>query len=140
MTVKRYGYALTQLETYWTTKYYFSIIQMSDQCVLCPDAHIFAQPDFYQSEPDGVAAIMTHLSLKFGLREWGKKSHTSATSEMKQLNFRKTFTPMHWKQLTHDQRLKVLESHMLLNNKRLDGNIKGRTVAGRNKQQSFILK
>ena len=79
MTGKRYGYASTQLETYWTTKYDFSIMKMLDQVVLNLDAHMFAQQDFYQSEPDVVAAIMTQLSLKVVLREWGYKSHTEAT-------------------------------------------------------------
>jgi hypothetical protein len=35
--------------------------------------HMFVQDDFYQAEPDVVAAIMTQLSLKSGLKEWGKK-------------------------------------------------------------------
>ena len=47
---------------------------------------------------------------------------------------------MQWKQLNHDQHLKVLESHMFLKKKRLDGNIKGRKVADGNKQQSYIPK
>ena len=47
---------------------------------------------------------------------------------------------MHRKQLTRDQCLKMLDSHMVLKNKRLDRNIKGRTVAGGNKYQSYIPK
>ena len=70
------------------------MMQISDQGVLNPDAHIFAQHEFYQSEPDVVADITTQLSLKVIWREWGDKAHTEATSEMKQLQFRKTFTPM----------------------------------------------
>ena len=59
---------------------------------------------------------------------------------MKQLHLRKTFTLMHWKQLTHEQRLKVLESHMFLKKKRLDGKVKWQTVDGGNKLQSYISK
>ena len=140
MTGKKYIYALAQLETYWTTKYDFAMMQMSNQGVLNYDAHMFAQQDFYQSEPDVVADIMTQLSLKVVLREWGDKAHTAATSEMKQLCFSKTFIPMYWKQLTRDQRLKVLESHMFLTKEHLDGNIKGQKVAGGNKQRSYIPK
>ena len=80
MAGKRYGYALAQLETYWTTKYEFSMMKMSDQGVLNPDSHMFAQQGFCQYDPDAVAAIMTHLSLKVVLRECGDKSHTEATS------------------------------------------------------------
>ena len=80
MTGNRYRYASTQIEKYWTTKYDFAMMQMSDQGVLHPYAHMFSQPDFYQSEPDFVAAVMTQLSIKVGLREWGDKAHTAATS------------------------------------------------------------
>jgi hypothetical protein len=44
MTVSKYSYRVTQLES---------------QGVLYPDAHMFVQDDFYQAEPDVVAAIMT---------------------------------------------------------------------------------
>jgi hypothetical protein len=57
LSVSNYSYAVTQLES---------------QGVLNPDSHIFVQEDFYQSEPDVVAAIMTQLSLKDGLKEWGE--------------------------------------------------------------------
>jgi hypothetical protein len=32
---------------------------------------MFIQEDFYQSDPDVVAHIMTQLSLKSGLKQWG---------------------------------------------------------------------
>jgi hypothetical protein len=54
MTGSKYSYAVTQLET---------------QGVLNPYAHMFVQEDFYQAEPDIVAAIMTQLSLKASLKE-----------------------------------------------------------------------
>jgi hypothetical protein len=58
---------------------------------------------------------------------------------MKQLHLRKTFKPTHWWELSKEQRQTVLESHMLIKLKR-DGNIKGRTVAGGNKQRDYISK
>jgi hypothetical protein len=100
---------------------------------------MFLQSDFYQSEPDVVAAIMTQLSLKAGLKAWGKQAQKAVHSEMKQLHFRDTFNPMRWSELTHTQRQSVLESHMFLKEKRT-GEIKGRTVAGGNKQRDFISK
>ena len=124
MQGSRYSYAVTQLET---------------KGVLNPDAHMFAQEDFYQADPDVVASIMTQLSLKSGLREWGDKAYEAVESEMKQLHFRNTFKPMHWGELTATQRQMVLESHMFLKEKR-DGKIKGRTVAGGNKQRDYISK
>jgi hypothetical protein len=124
MTGSKYSYALTQLES---------------QGVLNPDANMFTQDGFYQAEPDVVAAIMTQLLLKAGLREWGKKGFKAAHSEMKQLHLRKTFKPKHWRELGKAQRQTVLESHMFLKLKQ-DGKIKGRTVAGGNKQRDYISK
>ena len=100
---------------------------------------MFVQEDFYQAEPDVVAAVMTQLSTKAGLRAWGDKALSAVKSEMKQLHFRNTFRPKHWKDLTATQRRTVLESHLFLKKKR-DGTIKGRTVAGGNKQRGYISK
>jgi hypothetical protein len=100
---------------------------------------MFVQDDFYQAEPDVVAAIMTQLSLKSELKEWGKKGFKAAHSEMKQLHLHKTFKPKHWRELRKAQRQTVMESHMFLKLKR-DRKIKGRTVAGGNKQREYISK
>ena len=88
MTGSRYAYAAAQLEY---------------QGVLHPDAHMFVQDDFYQAEPDAVAAIMMQLSLKAGLKKWGDKAFKAAHAEMKQLHLRDTFKPMHLHELTHLQ-------------------------------------
>ncbi len=85
--------------------------------MLNPDAHMFTQTDFYQSEPDVVAAVMTQLSLKAGLKTWGTKARSAVKSEMKQLHMRDTFKPKHMRELTHTQRQMVLESHMFLKEK-----------------------
>ena len=120
------------------TKYSYATAQLADG-VLNPDAHMFVQDDFYRSDPDVVAAIMTQLSLKSGLREWGDRARVAAHNEMKQLHLRNTFRPKHWRELNAIQRQTVLESHMFLKEKR-DEKIKGRTVAGGNKQRDFISK
>jgi hypothetical protein len=121
------------------SRYSYAVTQLAEENVLHPDAHMFLQDDFYQSEPDVVAAIMTQLSLKRGLQEWGDNAYLAAESEMKQLHFRNTFKPMLWKDLSATQRQTILESHMFLKEKR-DGSIKGRTVAGGNKQRDYISK
>jgi hypothetical protein len=124
MTGSKYSYAVTQLET---------------QGVLNPDVNMCVQEDFYQAEPDIVAAIMTQLSLKAGLKEWGDQAFTATRSGMKQLHLRNTFKPKHWRELSQVQRQTVLESHMFIKQKH-DGKIKGRTVAGGNKQRDYISK
>jgi hypothetical protein len=121
------------------SKYSRAVTQLKSQGVLNPDAHMFVQKDLYQAEPNVVAAIMTQLSLKAGLKEWGDKSYTDSQSEMKQLNFMNTFKPKNWLELSQVQRQTVLESQMFLKQK-WDGNIKGIIVAGGNKQHGYISK
>ena len=115
MRDSRHSHAVTQLESHG---------------VLNPDARAFVQDDFCQSEPDVVAMVMTQLSLKqAGLKALGDKAHDAACDEMKQLHFRNTFKPWHWRDLSHTQRQMVLELHAFLKEKR-DGKTKARTVAG----------
>jgi hypothetical protein len=121
------------------SKYSYAVTQLESQGVINPDLHMFVQEDFYQAEPDVVAVITTQLSLKTGLKEWGEEAFMTAQSEMKQLNFRKTFKPKHWKELSQVQRQTVMKSHMFLKKKRY-GKIKGRTVAGGNNQRDYISK
>jgi hypothetical protein len=89
-------------------KYAFIVKQIQEQGVLHPDSHMFIQDNYYQAEPDVVAYVMTQLSLKVGLKTWGEKAISAVKSEMKQLHFRDTFHPKHWKELTKVQRMKVL--------------------------------
>ena len=73
------------------SRYAYAVTQLGKEGVMNPDAHMFVQNDFYQAKPDVVAAVMTQLSLKAGLREWGVTAHTAVKSEMKQLHMRETF-------------------------------------------------
>jgi hypothetical protein len=68
-------------------------MQLEPQRVLHPDYHLFFQEDFYQSNPDVMVHVMTQLSLKSGLKQWGNKAYAAATSEMEQLHFKNTFKP-----------------------------------------------
>jgi len=78
--IKQYTLSMTG------TKYSYAFTQLESHGMLNPDAHMFVQEDFYQAEPDIMAAIMMQLLLKFGLREWGNRAHKAAASEMKQLH------------------------------------------------------
>jgi hypothetical protein len=68
MTGLEYSYAVTQLETHG---------------VLHLDSHMFIQEDFYQSDPNIMAHIMTQFSLKSSLKQWGDKAYAAVMSEMK---------------------------------------------------------
>jgi hypothetical protein len=123
-----------------STNYGYAVTQLEMQEALHPDAHrFFNHGEMYQAEPDVVAAIMTQLLMKAGLKQWGSKAKEAIRLEMKQLHFRDTFQPLHWDVLTPAQKKSVLESHLFLKEKR-DGPIKACTVAGGNKQRDYISK
>ena len=123
MKGNRYAYAVTQLEA----------------GALHPDLHMAFLQHMCDEAPDAVGAILTQLSMKAGLKEWGGDAEKAVTAEMKQLHFRNTFEPLHWHDITAEDKAKVLESHLFLK-KKSNGTIKGRAVAGGNKQRDFITK
>ena len=100
---------------------------------------MFVQEDFYQHDIDVVQTVMTQLSLKAALKEWGNDATKAAYSEAKQLHWRDSFKPVHRKELTVEQRKQILESHMIVVQKK-DGTVKAREVAGGIKQQDFVSK
>jgi hypothetical protein len=56
-------------------KYSFAIMQLETQGVLHLDYHMFVQEDFYQANPDITVHVMTQLSLKSDLKQWGDNSY-----------------------------------------------------------------
>jgi hypothetical protein len=70
------------------SKYSYAVMQLETHGVLHPDSHMFIQEAFYQSDPNVVAHIMTQLSLKRGLKQWGNKVYAAVRLEMKQIHFR----------------------------------------------------
>lgn len=120
-------------------KYEIAMAQFESDGVLHPDLHMSFFQDMAEEMPDVVALIMTQMSLKAGLKAWGKEAEEAAYSEMKQLHLRDTFRPVHYRDLTQDQRKRILRSHLFLKKKR-SGLVKGRTVAGGNAQRNYISK
>jgi Reverse transcriptase (RNA-dependent DNA polymerase) len=99
--------------------------------VIHPDHHLnhqYSMVTFY---------IMTQLSMKAGLKRWKDKGESAISEELSQLHFRDTFDPLNPKELSKEEYNKVLESHLFLKQKR-DDSIKGRMVAGGDKQRSII--
>jgi len=62
-------------------KHHCVMMQLEEQGVLYPDAHMFAQTNFHQLEPNVVAVIVTQLSLKARLKRWGETTHKAATQK-----------------------------------------------------------
>ena len=90
-------------------------------------------------EPDIVGSIMNQMLLKTGLNRWGKKGRGEIHSETKQLHTRGTFLPLHWKNMSYEERKQTLESQLFLKKKR-GGTITLITLVGGNKQRDFISK
>ena len=69
----------------------------------------------------------------------GQRSKIAAKAKMKQLHWQNSFRPIKWTKLSDKQKKTMLESHILMKQKH-SREIKGRTVAGGNKQCDYIDK
>ena len=83
--------------------------------------------------------VMTQLSMKAGMKKWGPAGEGAVSKELSQLHYRDSFEPLNPKKLTKEERDAALESHLFLKQKR-DLSIKGRMVAGGDKQRGTIEK
>ena len=104
---------------------------MDHKNVVHPDHHLdhhYALVTYY---------TMTQLSLKAGLNRWKQPAEDAVSLELSQLHFRDSFEPIDYKDLSKDDLDKALESHLFLKQKQ-DDSIKGRMVAGGNKQRTTI--
>ena len=79
------------------------------------------------------------MSLKAGLRTFGKDGVRAVEKEMRQLHDRGVMMPVHRKNLTPDQRKEALSYLMFLKRKRC-GNVKGRWCADGRKQRAYIAR
>jgi hypothetical protein len=77
--------------------------------------------------------------MKAGMKQFKQRGEDAVSKELSQLHFRDTFEPINPKDLTNEERKEVLESHLFLKEKR-DATVKGRMVAGGNKQRGKIEK
>ena len=71
------------------------------------------------------------------MNRWKGKRKAADKSETKQLHFIYTLKPKHYRGINEDKKKSILEYQMFLKEKK-DVTIKGRTVAGGNKQRYFI--
>jgi hypothetical protein len=99
----------------------------------------FLNDGTYQCDPVVAFAFMQQMSLKAALKQWGDDAEVAGIKETSQLHWRNTFVPKHYAQLTHDEKSKVLESHMFVVKKRT-GETKARLVGGGNKQRDYLTK
>jgi hypothetical protein len=83
--------------------------------------------------------IMTQYSMKAGMKKFKERAEEAVSKELSQLHHRDTFEPVNPSNLSNEERKQVLESHLFLKEKR-DASVKGRMVAGGNKQRGTIDK
>jgi hypothetical protein len=90
-------------------------------------------------QPMGMLFMTEQMSLKRGLKRFGKAGADAVVSEMKQLEIRKVFKPTNASDLTRVQKKAALEYLMYLKQKRC-GRIKGRGCADGRKQRLYKTK
>jgi hypothetical protein len=69
----------------------------------------FLQDTQYKYSSEVVRIILIQLSLKAALKQWGNDAKMAVEAEAKQLYWRNSFKPVHWKELTEDRRIQILE-------------------------------
>jgi hypothetical protein len=99
----------------------------------------FLQDTRYKYSSEVVEMVMTQLSLKAALKQWGKDAKVAVEAKAKQLHWRNSFKPVYWKDVDKEKRKQILESHVFVKKKQ-SGQIKACKVAGGNKQRDFISK
>ncbi len=73
------------------------------------------------------------------LKQWGEDAKVAVEAKAKQLHWRNSFKPVHWKDVNKEKQKQILELHVFVK-KKCTGQIKARKVAGGNKQRDFISK
>jgi hypothetical protein len=99
----------------------------------------FLQDTRYKCSSDVVEMVMTQLSYKAALKQWGKDDKAAVEAEAKQLHWRNSFRPIHWKDVDKERQKQIHELHVFVKKKRT-GQIKACKVAGGDKQRDFISK
>jgi hypothetical protein len=100
---------------------------------------LFLQNTCYKYSSKVVEMVMTQLSLKAALKQWGKDAKVAVEAKAKLLHWQNSFKPVHWKDVNKEKRKQILKLHVFVKRKRT-GQIKARKVAGGNKQRDFISK
>ena len=90
-------------------------------------------------EADDFGTILAQLSLKQGLKVWGKRAKASATKEMQQMHTMPAFFPREAESLSREERKKALFALISLKEKR-DDSIKSRMCVDGLPQREYIPK
>jgi len=83
--------------------------------------------------------LMTQMSVKAGIKKFGKKDDEAVSKELHQLNDRKAMVPIGKDDLSTEDRQKALWYLMFIKEKR-DGAVKARGCADRRPQRQYTEK
>ena len=86
-----------------------------------------------------IHCTMMQLSVKQGIKQWGKVAEDEAIKEMKQQHDMEVFTPVHSRDMSREQKQQALSSLMFLKEKS-DGRIKGCACADGRPQRKLFTK
>ena len=86
-----------------------------------------------------IHVVMNHMTLKQGIKQFGKKGSDAAFEEMNQLHKREVFKPLNVSSMTEEEKRQAIGSLIFLKEKR-DGTIKGRACADGRKQRETMAK
>ena len=97
-------------------KYSYAAAQLANKCY----DHLFLQmeEDASPFDPHIVEFVFNQLTINAVMKLWGQDTVQALEKEIKQLHWRKSFQPVHWRDLSLDQCSTVLEPHIFLQKKR----------------------
>ena len=104
------------------------------------DASDLEPMELTEDDLPAMGMIFSQFSLRQGLKEFGAKAEIGAMKEMKQLHDMKAFIPRKLESLTKEERFRALSTLIFLKEKRLTGDIKGRTCVNGAPQREYIKK
>jgi hypothetical protein len=79
---------------------------------------LFLQDTGYKYPSKVVEMVMTQLSLKASLKQRGEDANAAVEAEAKQLHWRNSFRPVHWKDVDEERHKQILELHVFVKKKR----------------------
>jgi hypothetical protein len=99
----------------------------------------FLQDTRYKYSSELMKMVMTQLSLKAALKQWGKDAKAAVEAEAKQLYWHNSFRPVHWKDVNKERQKQILELHVFVKNKRT-GQIKAHKLQGATSRETSSAK
>ena len=91
---------------------------MENMGILHPESHVLFNQGITRHDPEVVEEIMTQISIKSGFKRWGNKCGGAIYPEMNQIHMIYTLLLLQWKNMSHAQKKKTLESHLFSKEKR----------------------